>query len=148
MKVTCPRCNGTGSVPQFKHVQDGVCFRCDGSGLSYPDKPQPVNLELVSDIFTLVLIKGDITYYAQAYVWNTEPRAERYGKGHFFSRAVVRGAKWSSPLMDVEKNLYEAPLDEVRAKYREYLAKGYKLLPNEEHQQWFEENVEFFADRG
>ncbi len=27
----CERCNGAGVFPEFKHVQNGVCFRCDGN---------------------------------------------------------------------------------------------------------------------
>lgn len=27
----CPRCDGTGRVP-FRHVKDGICFKCEGSG--------------------------------------------------------------------------------------------------------------------
>ena len=28
---TCPRCNGQGRLPQFNHVQNGICFRCRGA---------------------------------------------------------------------------------------------------------------------
>lgn len=28
----CPRCAGTGRVPQFQHVDGGRCFDCGGSG--------------------------------------------------------------------------------------------------------------------
>lgn len=28
---TCPKCNGTGQV-SFKHIADGRCFLCQGSG--------------------------------------------------------------------------------------------------------------------
>ena len=24
----CPRCNGTGRLPQYNHIQNGVCFKC------------------------------------------------------------------------------------------------------------------------
>ena len=27
----CRRCDGHGELPQFRHVQNGVCFRCGGS---------------------------------------------------------------------------------------------------------------------
>lgn len=26
----CPRCGGTGYLPQFKHVENGICFLCRG----------------------------------------------------------------------------------------------------------------------
>lgn len=29
---TCPRCGGTGFVPQFRHVDGGRCYECGGSG--------------------------------------------------------------------------------------------------------------------
>jgi len=28
----CPRCGGSGNLPQFSHVQGGVCFLCGGGG--------------------------------------------------------------------------------------------------------------------
>ena len=30
----CRRCNGRGSLPHYGHVLRGVCFRCNGSGLT------------------------------------------------------------------------------------------------------------------
>jgi hypothetical protein len=32
--IKCTRCNGTGYLPQFKHVEDGICFLCHGNVLS------------------------------------------------------------------------------------------------------------------
>jgi hypothetical protein len=32
--LKCQRCNGTGYLPQFKHVEDGICFLCHGNVLS------------------------------------------------------------------------------------------------------------------
>lgn len=26
----CPNCNGTGYIPEYKHVQAGICFQCNG----------------------------------------------------------------------------------------------------------------------
>ena len=28
---SCKRCYGAGFIPQFKHVQNGICFQCNGS---------------------------------------------------------------------------------------------------------------------
>jgi hypothetical protein len=147
-KVRCSRCAGTGNVPSFAHVQGGVCFRCNGTGLSYPDKPQPINLEEVSHIYTLVKIENGISYYAQFYVWDKEPRAEMYGKGRFFSRGIVRGTHYAEPLLTVEPQLWEAPLADIRTKYKEYLAKGYAVLPSGEFHKWFEDNIELYEDQG
>jgi hypothetical protein len=24
----CPRCHGEGYIPEYKHIDDGICFRC------------------------------------------------------------------------------------------------------------------------
>lgn len=28
----CPRCNGRGRIPQYRHVEGGICFLCYGQG--------------------------------------------------------------------------------------------------------------------
>jgi hypothetical protein len=28
----CSRCGGEGEIPQFRHVEGGICFKCRGSG--------------------------------------------------------------------------------------------------------------------
>lgn len=30
----CSRCGGTGSLPVYNHVQEGICFRCNGAGFA------------------------------------------------------------------------------------------------------------------
>lgn len=32
--ISCDRCNGTGYMPEFKHYQQGVCFKCNGDRFS------------------------------------------------------------------------------------------------------------------
>lgn len=29
-RVPCPRCRGEGNLPQFRHVEGGICFLCRG----------------------------------------------------------------------------------------------------------------------
>lgn len=37
--MKCWKCNGTGNLPQYSHVENGVCFACDGDGtLSHTDR--------------------------------------------------------------------------------------------------------------
>jgi DnaJ-class molecular chaperone len=33
-KVICISCNGSGYLPQYKHIDNGTCFECGGSGLT------------------------------------------------------------------------------------------------------------------
>lgn len=30
-KVRCSKCNGTGRIPKYKHIDDGKCFACNGT---------------------------------------------------------------------------------------------------------------------
>lgn len=32
IQTPCPRCGGGGYFPQYKHVDGGRCFRCNGTG--------------------------------------------------------------------------------------------------------------------
>ncbi len=32
LDTTCPKCGGSGFLPEFAHVAEGVCFMCIGSG--------------------------------------------------------------------------------------------------------------------
>jgi hypothetical protein len=34
----CIKCNGQGYLPQYMHVSNGICFRCGGEGVLYPEK--------------------------------------------------------------------------------------------------------------
>ena len=31
--MVCSRCGGTGNLPQYSHVENGVCFSCGGHGV-------------------------------------------------------------------------------------------------------------------
>lgn len=31
--VTCPRCNGSGELPHFSHINAGKCYECGGKGV-------------------------------------------------------------------------------------------------------------------
>jgi len=30
--ITCPRCNGLGTIPMFSHIDQGMCYSCLGTG--------------------------------------------------------------------------------------------------------------------
>lgn len=32
-QITCPKCQGKGYISNYKHVEDGICFLCYGSGV-------------------------------------------------------------------------------------------------------------------
>ena len=31
--MKCTRCNGSGYIPSFSHIQEGICFACNGTGI-------------------------------------------------------------------------------------------------------------------
>jgi len=35
---TCPRCAGAGILEEFRHIDGGVCFKCDGTGHNSNDQ--------------------------------------------------------------------------------------------------------------
>lgn len=35
--IPCSRCNGSGYLPQYQHVEDGICFQCWGEGVVIDD---------------------------------------------------------------------------------------------------------------
>lgn len=37
MTTICPRCSGSGYLPQFSHVEHGRCFKCGGEGVIVND---------------------------------------------------------------------------------------------------------------
>ena len=60
----CYKCNGTGYIREFSHVQNGVCFACGGGNrrqqepMSYKDGDYGVACRLVGEkITSLVLCK-------------------------------------------------------------------------------------------
>lgn len=32
VQVACPKCAGLGYFPEYRHIEHGKCFRCDGTG--------------------------------------------------------------------------------------------------------------------
>lgn len=42
----CPRCGGHGHIPRWNHVENGICFLCDGAGLM----PEGTSRELSRDV--------------------------------------------------------------------------------------------------
>lgn len=32
VKIVCPKCQGTGYIDQYKHIDSGICFECMGTG--------------------------------------------------------------------------------------------------------------------
>jgi hypothetical protein len=44
-QITCPKCQGKGILPNYKHVEDGICFLCYGSGSVTQEEYESYQLE-------------------------------------------------------------------------------------------------------
>lgn len=31
IRTICDRCNGSGNIPKYRHIENGICFKCRGS---------------------------------------------------------------------------------------------------------------------
>ena len=40
-KDPCSKCGGTGNIPQFGHVDEGICYWCKGTGVEPKGKRKP-----------------------------------------------------------------------------------------------------------
>lgn len=45
--LPCSRCNGSGYLQEFRHIQSGACFKCDGKGTSL--KTEVTTKEVVTE---------------------------------------------------------------------------------------------------
>lgn len=45
--LPCPRCNGSGCLQEFRHIQSGTCFKCDGKGTS--NKTETTTEEVITE---------------------------------------------------------------------------------------------------
>lgn len=48
--VTCSRCMGQGTLPHLRHVDDGMCYGCDGTGRAEPKAARPAPEYLPRDM--------------------------------------------------------------------------------------------------
>jgi len=93
----CPRCGGMGWLPQFVHVENGVCFGCGGSGWIERAQWQS-NESDVSDMVTLSLPKFDLKavdgWSDRDSLDPNESGCRIWGKKHF-RRVRDRAGRWS-----------------------------------------------------
>lgn len=48
--VTCPKCFGVGNFPHLAHIDQGLCYRCDGTGRAEPVASRPLPPPSISRI--------------------------------------------------------------------------------------------------
>ena len=45
----CPRCSGKGIIDKYKHVENGVCFECSGSGKVTQEEKERIEKDIVRE---------------------------------------------------------------------------------------------------
>lgn len=56
---SCKKCKGTGFIPEYKHIQDGICFSCWWTGekifnTNYPELNNLLKIQVKSDKYTSI----------------------------------------------------------------------------------------------
>ena len=133
----CPKCNATGQLPHFNHIDDGVCYMCDGT-TQVENKPEiHINDESCTAIHRLRLDEGEQYYIATFYVWEDDGR--KYANtGHWHIDLIDPTEVEDFPegpvyketsILKIEDNTYHCPLWHVREQYRVLQQMGYKPVP-------------------
>jgi hypothetical protein len=66
-QIPCQNCKGNGILPHYKHVENGICFECSGSGiqqvneLEYNEYKQEIERKKRGKY--ILFNKGSIEYY-------------------------------------------------------------------------------------
>ena len=45
----CPRCQGNGTIEKYKHVENGICFECSGSGKVTEEERQRIEKDILRE---------------------------------------------------------------------------------------------------
>lgn len=98
-QIPCQNCKGNGTIAHFKHVENGICFECSGSGvqqvneLEYNEYKQEIERKKQGKY--ILFNKGSIEYY------KTEKEIlNKYGS--FFCDSY---AKWSVKSCYKDRNI-------------------------------------------
>ncbi len=59
--VKCAKCNGKGVLQEYKRIKNGVCFRCDGSGLSSKIETKTITKEITTPV-TVRFLEDDQSF--------------------------------------------------------------------------------------
>jgi len=100
--VNCDRCNGKGSISCFKHVEAGICFKCDGSGKMEESAASPEN-EVAPLFFSHTLTEQNNLHIFQR---------DMHGNCKYWVNTVSQGVYDSNSHIDLT-------IEELRTKYRE-----------------------------
>ena len=117
----CTKCRGAKIIPEFSHIQGGVCYQCNGTG-QMSDVQNHEQPQVCDDIFTLIRFIDGIAEVIQFFVWNQDPNKDNYGYGNYSHLSV-------SETVQFERH---ASLRALRVMYQNALNAGFYLASAEE----------------
>ena len=114
--TVCPRCGGTGFIPAFAHVHNGMCFKCHGTGL--------------------IDVETGTTAHSQFYVVTNDGITEKFGSFAECSAYTQNGSLYQGNNMtmrratehEIARYIDDETQDEAAEKrYEDHLADGFTL---------------------
>lgn len=91
-RFTCPRCTGSGHLPTLRHIDGGVCFKCDGTGKVDHLPAAPVVDDLTAGYVLVRPYAGRFAFVCDCATW-AEAMAERAERaGVMIAKRVNNGA--------------------------------------------------------
>lgn len=107
VEETCSRCNGNGNFAHMKHVDNGICYKCEGTGVTPKTIKVGRNEEVLlvnktTEIKPLIINKhNDDTALRNAYIRiNEEKKANRIEMERI--KAETEKLQWELDNPDVE----------------------------------------------
>ena len=99
----CTKCEGSGKIARFQHLNDGICYRCQGVGKITPSNPARLPKDRVMDrdtrYMTLVKRITDGDRLVRVYVIKDEDIAKKIrlkaNRGKFVEALAKRGYTFS-----------------------------------------------------
>jgi len=81
--MTCPKCFGTGTINSYKHIQNGVCFECGGTGAVNGIENHVINLDKFH-------ARGKAPYFKGTPIRMIKSSEHINGKGTVFYAAKIK----------------------------------------------------------
>lgn len=97
--VPCPRCNGKGGFAVYRHVRNGVCFRCEGAcvvAVDCPETPEEAYLRVEREA-----IVADADDYTRAREAEAADRYAALDAGYHEASATTLGYHGAGPVWGV-----------------------------------------------
>lgn len=122
----CYRCGGTGYLPQYRHVQDGICFRCYGARYEqyigvYEDYAKEHNIDLSNINRGFMPVDNE----TKRKIKEVLVMQSRYDSEKLYLKIILPENKYANALLDYAVEAKSGDRINVSSlQYKKYLPKG------------------------